>query len=171
MQSVAADEMIYPVLESRIKEAMWLGDLDLAVNRAHMLTQLSANDPRAWLQLGEVLIESERFEDAIHAYQKCVRVAPPGEEVGWFMMGQCFEELQDFDSACSAYISALQIDPLGVSAAERLQEVAKALSYDAVFQWTNSLLRELGALKAKSKLPVSETYKQLPPPIVAIKRS
>lgn len=45
-QAVAADEMLYAALESRIKEALWTRDTDLALNRANEYVVLSPSSAR-----------------------------------------------------------------------------------------------------------------------------
>lgn len=161
---IAADEMLYPVLESRTK-ALWLGDLDLALDRARKLLELSPNDPRASLHLGQVLLECDQVDEALQAYRKAARFAPPGREIALFMAGQCYEALDDLDSACDAYIAALHSDPLGIASAERLEEVAQQLGYTQVLRWARLLLEDLRKRQESVPPPRAEPYKSLPPPI------
>lgn len=164
VHELAAKEMLYPVLESRTKEAMWMGDLELALQRAVELTELSPHDPRAWLHLGELHVERDEIEDAVRAYRKTVRYAPPGAEVALFMIGQCLEALEDPAAACDAYVGALRIDPLGVSSAERLSEVARATGSHALLAWATALLEELGVDPSEAAELGAEPYKHMPPP-------
>jgi hypothetical protein len=60
-------ENLHPVIESRTKEALWLGDLDLALARAERLTDLDPYDSRVWLELGQVRLERNEFAPAAEA--------------------------------------------------------------------------------------------------------
>lgn len=161
---IAADEMLYPVLESRTKEALWLNNLDLALERVRGLLELSPNDPRAWLHLGQVLLECDQIEEALEAYRKAARFAPPGREIALFMAGQCYEALDDLVSACDAYISALHSDPLGIASAERLEEVAVRLGDSQVLRWVRMRLNDLRERQKITPPPRPEPYKNLAPP-------
>jgi tetratricopeptide (TPR) repeat protein len=161
---IAADEVLYPVLESRIKEALWLKDNDLALERAERLVKLSPSDSRAWLQLGEVQVERERPEEALRAYRNAARFAPPGREIAWFMAGQCHEALDDLESACDAYLTSLEIDPFGIAAAELLQNAAQQLGHTAILRWVQPRLARLESLRAVAQPPRAWPYKHFPSP-------
>lgn len=111
MNRVIAAEMLYPVLESRIKEALWLKDFELAESRCRELCTLCPTDPRAHLHFGQVSIELEKITQAIEAYQSSIMYAPPGREIAFFMLGQCFEHQELFDQALSSYRESLLWDP------------------------------------------------------------
>lgn len=162
---IAADEVLYPVLESRTKEALWLDDKDLALERVQRAVALSPNDSRAWLQLGQVHIELDEPERAVAAYRRAARLAPPGREIAWFMAGQCCEALDDPESACDAYLSALQADPLGISAAEQLEAVASQLGHTTITSWIRPYLEHLRKLQEDVVQPHAWPYKHLPPPL------
>jgi tetratricopeptide (TPR) repeat protein len=161
---IAADEVLYPVLESRIKEALWLKDNELALDRAQKLVALSPNDARAWLQMGEAYLECERPEDALAAYRRAARLAPPGREIAWFMAGQCYEALDDAESACDAYMASLDADPLGIAAAELLEDVARRLDRLSVLSWVQPRLERLKRMKAEAPPPRAWPYKSFPSP-------
>jgi tetratricopeptide (TPR) repeat protein len=160
----AADEVLFPVLESRIKEALWLRDNDLALDRARRLLALSSNDARVWLQMGEVYLECERYDDALAAYRAAVPLAPPGREVAWFMAGQCFEALDDLESACDAYVASLNSDPLGIAAAEQLEDVARRLDRTSVLRWVRPRLERLKSMQAEAAPARPWPYKSFPAP-------
>jgi tetratricopeptide (TPR) repeat protein len=136
------------ICESRTKEALVLGKLDVAERWARRGVERGPSDPRAYLELGQVLIEQERVEDALANYRMAVRFGPPGTEIGWFMAGQCLELLDRREEACDAYLAALAIDPLAISAAERLSELASGLSAD-VGAWARTTAESLRQLKAE----------------------
>jgi tetratricopeptide (TPR) repeat protein len=161
---IAADEVLYPVLESRTKEALWLQDKDLALERVQKLVDLSPYDSRAWLQLGEVYIECEKPQEALAAYLHATRLAPPGREIAWFMAGQCYEELDNTELACDAYLAALQFDPLGIGAAELLENAASRLNHSLILSWVRPRLEQLKNLQNNAQVPRPWPYQHLPPP-------
>jgi tetratricopeptide (TPR) repeat protein len=120
----AAAEILWPVLESRVREAQFLHDLPLAESRAELLIAAAPLNPRAWLHLGEVLLDQERYDDAIPVYREAHRLGPPASDVALFNLGQCHEMLDQAEPAMDAYAELLQIDPLAISAAERIAAIA-----------------------------------------------
>jgi tetratricopeptide (TPR) repeat protein len=86
-------ENLYPVIESRTKEALWLRDMDLALLRAQRLIELDPYDSRAWLELGQVRLERDEFAHAAEAYAAAATLGPPSSAVGRHMAGQCFLHL------------------------------------------------------------------------------
>lgn len=142
-ERVAADEILYPALESRMKEHVWLGDLDSALEFATEYVALSPLDARGWMHQGDVLSETEEFEAALGAYRQAARFAPPGAEIALFMAGQCLEQLGDLRAAAEYYERSLGADPQAISAAQRLLAVARALGDGPTANWADSTLRAL----------------------------
>ena len=142
-QRIAADELLFATLESRTKEALWLGDLDSAEQRARRLVDLWPLDPLAHDHLGQVLIERERIEDALVAYLAAARIDAPGVESAWFMAAQCYEALEMPERACDAYLAALRLDPLGIASLERLAEVADDMENPLLAGWSRTRLADL----------------------------
>jgi len=167
VQALAADEMLYPVLESRTKEATWIGDLELAGERARQTVELSPYDARAWLHLGQALLDQEKIEDALRAYLTSARLAPPGREIAMFMAGQCLEAIDDREAACDAYLESLRVDPLGLSAAERLGQVSTELGNMSIAAWATAQFETLRRHRPRVPGPRPEPYKHLPPPTAA----
>jgi tetratricopeptide (TPR) repeat protein len=163
IMAIGADEMLYPVLESRMKEALWLGDLALAEERAAGLVELSPHDPRAWLHLGEARLERDDVSGALEAYRQSARYAPPGLEVASFMAGQCLEELGDPQGACDAYLTAMKEDALGISSAECLESVAERIGAQTLLAFARA---RLAGIRQIDRAPTEdEPYKHLPPPL------
>jgi tetratricopeptide (TPR) repeat protein len=159
---IAADEMLYAAIESRMKEALWAGDLDLALERADKYLRLAPQSARGWSHRAGVLLERSAVSEALECYRESARLAPPGEEEALFMAGQCCEHEQDLEGAMDAYLGALRVDPLGISAASRLEQVASRLEHRAVVEWSRSHLAALQSLTPKPSWP--DPYRHLPPP-------
>ena len=143
VQQIIANENMNILTESRVKEALWLGDLDLAEERARRLIAMEPLDPRYRLELGELLIKVGKIEEAAKIYASATRLGPPGTAVAWFMKGQCYEALGEIEIACDSYLKALQIDSLAISAVERLAKLAPALGNSTLVSWSKLRLMEL----------------------------
>lgn len=168
-EAAAADEILYPVLESRTKEALWIDNLELADQRSNELLDLSPADPRAWLHRGQVLFERGDIPEALSAYRKAVRYAPPGGEIAWFRVGQCLEALGELEEAIDAYLSSLAIDPLGISAVQRLAQLVRPTGNMPLAVWCGNRLNDLNDLaKRRQGEKKEEPYKHLPPPRRAV---
>lgn len=118
----------YACSESRIKEALVLGDFDLAETRAQRAISSEPSDGRLFMHLGQVLIEKECYSFAIDAYKKALLLSPTGAEVAWFMIGQCYESMGELWPALHCYRQALLIDSLAISAREGALRLAEALN-------------------------------------------
>jgi tetratricopeptide (TPR) repeat protein len=143
IRRIAADEMLYPLIQSRMQEALWLGDLDSALERIREYIRLAPNDARSWIHEGEILIKRRDYSGALASYQQAARLAPPGEEVAYFMIGQCHEAAGDLPAALDAYLQALRADPLGVSSLERAARLSKRLGQRSLARWTADRLESL----------------------------
>jgi tetratricopeptide (TPR) repeat protein len=146
--------------ESRTKEALVLGDLDLAEERVRLCITFAPLDPQPRLDLGHVLVERGDLEQAASAYRTAALNGPPAE-VAMFMLGQCLEQLEDLEGARDAYVSALDLDPLGVSSLEQLVGVAERLDDRLLAGWASSRLHELGRAEADDLLPYQQYEGQL----------
>jgi tetratricopeptide (TPR) repeat protein len=147
-QRIAADELLYAALESRTKEALWLGELALAAARARRLAALWPLEPAVHAHLGQVLVEQGRIAEALEAYLAAARLGAPQAEAAWFLAGQCHEALDAPARACDAYLAALRLDPLGVSALERLADVAAGTANGVLAGWSRARLAALQADEA-----------------------
>lgn len=116
-------ENLYPVIESRVKEALWLGDLDLALTRAQRLKDLDPFDSRAWLQLGQVLLERNEWMASAEAYAAAAILGPPSSAVGRHMAGVCFRHLGQPLLAAFFFKAAIDVDPKAISPHDEIQRL------------------------------------------------
>jgi tetratricopeptide (TPR) repeat protein len=142
-QQIIARENFNLLTESRAKEALWLGDVDLAEERTRLLVQREPLDPRYHLELGEILIKQHKIEESLKIYRSAARLGPPGTQIAWFMAGQCHESLNELDIACDCYLASLQLDPEAISALEKLTELAPKIGNTHIEGWSNTRLNEL----------------------------
>lgn len=149
---ISAQEMLYPVLESRIKEALWLKDYVLAETRAKQLVAMCPNDPRARLHLGEILLEQYKVDEATVHYKAATILGPPSTEVAWYMLGQCYEAKNDVEAAAYAYMMSAHYDPYNISSLEAIKRLVNQKSlpslhgFDLFESWTNDLLKSFNII-------------------------
>jgi len=141
--ALLADEMLYPCIESRMQEAKWLGDHELALSRANDYVAMRRTDPRGWMHLGDALAELEQFEDAAEAYAGAALYAPPGRSIALFMRGQCLEICGDDNAALESYCESIEHDPLATSALEAAEKLARTTGQSAVARWARDRLQSL----------------------------
>jgi tetratricopeptide (TPR) repeat protein len=143
IQEVVAREVLCLLTESRSKEAIWLGDLDLAEERVRLIVELEPLETRYHLELAEILLKKGKIEDAANVYHSATKLGPPGTPVAWFMAGQCHEQLGELEVAGNCYLTSLQIDPQAISVMERLFNLALRLDNPALTTWSQLRLTEL----------------------------
>ncbi len=70
-------------------------------------------DPKnvnAWIELGNILMDTSRFNEAINAYQKALEINPKNVDVR-VDMGTCYRNSGKPDLAAKEYRKALEINP------------------------------------------------------------
>lgn len=143
VRRILADENIHPLMQSRSKEAVWLGELELAEHRARRVLEVDPLDPRAHIELAEILLTRDKIAEAAANYRKAAELGPPGTAIAWYMAGQCYETLGHLEHACDCFVSALKVDSFGVSAIERLVDLAKQTGNHALGRWAELRIGEL----------------------------
>jgi tetratricopeptide (TPR) repeat protein len=129
-------ENLYPILESRTKEALWLGELDLALARAESLVSLDPYDSRAWLELGEVRLRRAEYASAAEAYATAAILGAPSTAIGCHMAGLCFRKLGQSSLAAYFFEAAIRIDPQAISPREQIQELPDSPVLAVLKNWS-----------------------------------
>lgn len=163
IQRLYAEEIIHPVRESRIKEAIWLGDLDTALARAEAHRDIRPLDMRGWLYCGEVHLKRHDTKEALAAFREAARVSPPGGGMTHFMLASCYEELGQPELALDHYLASLRIDHLAVSSAEGALRLAQ-LQGSPTLAWVRHHLHKLTELRDQLPPVEDAAYRHLPPP-------
>ena len=135
-ESLVARENLMTVLLSRVKEAIALGDLDLAEVRCREMARCDQLDPRNFMELGNILSRRGKTKEALDAYRRASLLGPPETPAARFMMGKHLEVLGWKEAAADCYLQVLQVDPLGYSAAQRLYDLTRALGWSAMANWS-----------------------------------
>lgn len=129
-------ENLHPIVESRAKEALWLGDLDLALARARAVVDLDTFDSRAWLELGQVRLRRQEWALAAEAYGTAAMLGPPSSAIGRHMAGLCFRRLGQPLLAAFFFRSALDVDPRATSPREEIQALPDLPVFTALKEWS-----------------------------------
>jgi tetratricopeptide (TPR) repeat protein len=98
-------------------------------NEITLLQGIVKQDPKnisAWIELGNMLMDSTRFQEAINAYQKALELDPKNVDV-MVDMGSCYRGIGRPDRAVEEYRKALAINPRHLYAHRNLGTV---LSFD-----------------------------------------
>jgi protein O-GlcNAc transferase len=74
------------------------------------VTRLSPRDAEAWSNLGNVLREMRRYDEAAAACRRAIE-AQPTMAAAHNNLGTVFEKLNDVDQAVMAYLRAVELDP------------------------------------------------------------
>jgi len=129
-------ENLHPLMESRTKEALWLGDRELALSRSRKVVELDPYDSKAWIELGEVHMRRNDWAAAAEAYVVAGMLGPPASAIGRHMAGVCFRELGQDLLAAFFFKDALEIDPLGISPRDKIGELPDAAVLGALKEWS-----------------------------------
>jgi tetratricopeptide (TPR) repeat protein len=83
------------------------------MEREKLLKGIVAKEPgnvNAWVSLGDLLMDSSRFEEAIGAYRKALELDPKNTDAR-VDMGTCYRNIGKPDIAVQEYRKALEYDP------------------------------------------------------------
>lgn len=128
-------ENLHPLMESRAKEALWLGDLDLALERAQRVVEIDPYDSKAWVELGEIRMLRKEWAAAAQAYVVAGMLGPPASAIGRHMAGVCYRELGEDLLAAFLFKETLELDPLGISPRLEIRELADTAVLAALKEW------------------------------------
>lgn len=150
-ESIVSTDNLHPLLESRMREALWLNDIDLAYSRMQEVISIDPWDSKARIELGEILWKLGRFEDAAKEFKKGAIFGPPGTTVCHFMAGQSFEQIGDFSNACQHYLAALNLDPNGINSAVSLLNITDSTKQKPIYIWVREKLLNLKKMNVLSE--------------------
>ena len=134
-QHILYRENLHAVMESRTKEALWLGDKDEALSRSLKVIEVDPCDSKAWAELGEIRYLRHELKEASEAYSTAAMLGPPASAVGRYMAGICFRRLGQDMLAALFLKDTLECDPLGISPRRRIDELPNVAVLDALKSW------------------------------------
>jgi cytochrome c-type biogenesis protein CcmH/NrfG len=86
------------------------GPSPLEISQLQQAAKRSPKNKDVWINLGNALMDSQRFNEAIEAYQKALVLDPKNVSVR-VDMGTCYRGIGKSDKAVEEYRKALKIDP------------------------------------------------------------
>lgn len=129
-------ENLHPVLESRTKEALWLGDVNLALARALRVVELDPYDSKGWCEVGQVRLKRKEHLEAAQAYAAAALLGPPASAIGRYMAGLCFRDLGQPLLAAFFHKAASELDPLAISPHDEIQCLPNDPILIALKEWS-----------------------------------
>lgn len=129
-------ENLHPVYESRTKEALWMKDLDLALQFALKVIEIDPYDSRAWLELGQVYLSRDELLDASEAYATAALLGPPSSAIARHMAGICFKRLDRPHSAALFFKLSIDADKHSISPHDEIQALPNGAVMDGLKQWS-----------------------------------
>jgi cytochrome c-type biogenesis protein CcmH/NrfG len=99
------------------------GQLQEQIRMLQDMVTKNPQDVRAWIQLGNLLMDSARFQEATDAYQKALELAPGNVDV-MVDMGTCYRNTGQPQKAVEVYRKALAINPNHLNAHRNLGVVS-----------------------------------------------
>ncbi len=86
------------------------GPSPLEISQLEQATKMSPKNKDVWINFGNALMDSQRYSEAIEAYQKALGFDPKNVSVR-VDLGTCYRGMRQFDKAVEEYRKALKIDP------------------------------------------------------------
>ena len=134
-------ENLHALMESRTKEALWLGDHELALARARKVVEVDPHDAKAWMELGAIHFGRKEWRPAAEAYATAALLGPPACAPGRHMAGYCLRKAGEERLAVLFFKDALEMDPLGVSSLHEIHRLTEHAVHDILKSWTHATLR------------------------------
>jgi len=96
------------------------------IRRLEQVAKLAPKNVEAWITLGNALMDSSRFNEAVDAYQKALALDPKNVDVR-VDMGTCYRGLKKPENAIEEYRKAVKINPNHLNAHRNM---AVVLAFD-----------------------------------------
>ena len=98
----------------------------MQIDQLQLAAKQSPTSAPAWISLGDALMDTQRYPDAVVAYDKALALDPKNVNV-LVDQGTCYRGMGRFDKAVELYRKAIKIDPRFSNAHRNL---AVVLAYD-----------------------------------------
>lgn len=80
------------------------------VDQMEQAAKIAPKNAQVWINLGNAMMDAQRFNEAIDAYGKALALDPKNVPVR-VDLGTCYRGVRQFDKAVEQYRKALKIDP------------------------------------------------------------
>lgn len=122
-------------LEALLRKNEKEGDITITITTLRKILKINPNDPKRWTRLGELLISTEQYDNAIEACKRAIELVgifPPA----WICLGMAYYGKGNTEKAKKFIKKTLDDDPSYLKAIESLiqiyfneKEYGKALEY------------------------------------------
>ncbi len=82
----------------------------LQLDQMEQAAKMAPKNAQAWINLGNALMDAQRFGEAVDAYEKALALEPKNVPV-LVDQGTCYRGIGKFDKAVEQFRKALKIDP------------------------------------------------------------
>ena len=83
---------------------------DKAVDAAKKIVELKPNDELAWINLGNMQLQMQKYPEAIEAFKKAIAIRPT-YDLGHIQLGACLYNLKKYPEAIESFKKVVEIDP------------------------------------------------------------
>jgi Flp pilus assembly protein TadD len=97
----------------------------MQIDQLQLAVKQSPKSAAAWIDLGNALMDSQRFTEAVEAYDKALALEPKNVNV-LVDQGTCYRNIGKFEKAVEQYRKAIKIDPKFPNAHRNLGVVLSA---------------------------------------------
>lgn len=139
VQDVARRQQLHPLYETRIREAIWLGDIDLARRRADELIRLDPLEPKVYVTAGDVALRGGDTERAVSCYVQAAVLGPPYTALARYKLGCVLRDRGDAAAALTAFTQGLTAEPRAVTCAREVVPLARECDDRSSMLWATQL--------------------------------
>ena len=150
-QRIVGGQNLHPLLETRTKEALWLGDRPLALARTEELVRNDPFEPKVHLQLGDLHAESGDDQAAIACYRQACLLGAPYTALSRYKLGRALQRTGELDECLSWLGLALRAEPRARTCAEAALQIEEQKGDRAMQSWVRSLTYSLPAGGVKTR--------------------
>lgn len=160
-EETARLEMLFPCIESRMRESLWRGDLDSATSRAEEYINIRPTDPKGWSYRADILVEQAHFNAAAANFAMAAALAPPGRSIALYMRAQCLQQVGDDEGALLSLLDCIEADPLAIGAVAATADLSTRMGRKEISTWCSTRLEELVAMSREDHIPsIPEPYQK-----------
>jgi hypothetical protein len=143
-EDVSKRQQLHPLYETRIREAIWLGDLDLAGQRAAEFVRLDPLEPKAHVTAGDVALRAGDTGLAVRRYVQAAVLGPPYTVLARYKLGCVLRDRGDLPAALTAFVQGLMAEPGAVTCAREVAALARECDDEVSLRWADQLSAAAG---------------------------
>jgi tetratricopeptide (TPR) repeat protein len=139
IEDVTRRQQLHPLYETRIREAIWRGDLELAAARAEELIKVDPLEPKVYITAGDVALRRNDTERAVSYYMQAAVLGPPYTVLARYKLGSALRDSGNVSAALTAFAQGLAAEPWAVTCAAEMVPLARECDDIPSMLWANRL--------------------------------